>query len=71
MTTPMVVLGLFGIDDPAEYYRLLRERHDGMLDCRDLLRANAEKGGARKPHCDGMVFEAVRAVEEILAAKGL
>jgi hypothetical protein len=42
-----------------------------MLDCRDLLRANAEKGGARKPHCDGMVFEAVRAVEEILAAKGL
>ncbi len=72
ITGGLVVLGLFGIDDPAtvgEYYRSLRENHDGMLDCADLLRKNRELGGEKKPHCDGMVFECVNLVEEILRKK--
>ena len=66
----LVVLGLFGIDDPTEFYRALRASHDGMLECEELLRRNQELGGERKPHCDGMVFECVSLVEELLRENG-
>ena len=74
ITGGLIVLGLLGVDDPmtiGEYYRQLKERHDGFLDCADLLRINKENGGAKKPHCDAMVYECVTLVEEILASKGL
>ena len=74
ITGGLIVLGLFGVDDPmtiGEYYRKLKERHDGFLDCADLLRINKENGGAKKPHCDTMVYECVTLVEEILTSKGL
>ena len=74
VTGGLMALGLSGAGDQKtcqEFCRRIRNNHDGMLDCRDLLRVNAEKGGARKPHCDGMVFEAVQAVEAILGEKGL
>ena len=70
ITGGLVVLGLFGIDDPAEYYRALRASHDGLLDCAELLRRNQELGGVKKPHCDGMVFECVSLVEELLRKHG-
>ena len=70
MTGGLVVLGLFGIDNPAEYYAALRARHDGMLDCADLLRRNKELGGEKKPHCDALVFECVTLVERILREHG-
>ena len=70
ITGGLVVLGLFGIDNPAEYYRALREAHDGMLDCADLLRRNKELGGEKKPHCDALVYECVTLVEQILHAHG-
>ncbi len=73
VTGGLMALGLCGAGDREtcqRFCRKIRENHDGMLDCRDLLRVNAEKGGERKPHCDGMVFEAVRTAEEILAEKG-
>ncbi len=70
ITGGLVVLGLFGIDNPAEYYQALRERHEGMLDCVDLLRKNKEMGGERKPHCDELVFECVLLVEQILREHG-
>ena len=49
ITGGLVVLGLFGIDDPREYYHALRTNHEGMLDCADLLRRNKEFGGEKKP----------------------
>ena len=30
----------------------------------DLLRANAQAGGQKKPHCDGMIKEAIELIEE-------
>ena len=74
VTGGLMALGLCGAGDRETcqaFCRKIRENHDGLLDCRDLLRVNAEKGGARKPHCDGMVFEAVAVVEEFLAEKGI
>ena len=70
ITGGLVVLGLFGIDNPAEYYQALRDRHEGMLDCADLLRKNKEMGGEKKPHCDALVFECVLLVEQILREHG-
>ena len=70
ITGGLVVLGLFGIDDPSGYYQALRESHDGMLDCADLLKRNKETGGEKKPHCDALVYECVSLVEKILKDQG-
>ncbi|MDO5326773.1 MAG: C-GCAxxG-C-C family protein [Clostridia bacterium] len=70
ITGGLVVLGLFGIDNPAAYYQALRENHEGMLDCADLLRRNKELGGEKKPHCDALVYECVDLVEKILREQG-
>jgi hypothetical protein len=70
ITGGLVVLGLFGIDNPAEYYRRLREQHEGMLDCAELLRKNKELGREKKPHCDALVYECVELVESILREQG-
>ena len=69
----LMVLGLYGADDAAsvgEYYRRLRESHDGRMDCAELLRVNQERGGGRKEHCDGMVYECIALAEEILRRNG-
>ena len=71
ITGGLIVLGLFGINDPSAYYRALRENHEGMLDCAELLRRNKELGGEKKPHCDALVFECVSLVESILKEKGI
>ncbi len=73
ITGGLMALGLFGAEDPAtvgEYYRRLRERHDGLFDCGDLLRLNRERGGDRSAHCDGMVYECVSLVEALLRETG-
>lgn len=67
----LVILGLFGIDNPAEYYKALKDNHEGMLDCADLLQRNKELGREKKPHCDELVFECVGLVEKILKEKSL
>ncbi len=69
VTGGLMALGLAGIDSAQaanDFTRKIRTNHDGMLDCKDLLRVNAQKGGDKKVHCDDMVYEAVRAVYEIL-----
>ena len=70
ITGGLVVLGLFGIDNPAEYYQALRSRHEGMLDCADLLKRNKELGFEKKPHCDALVFECITLTEELLRKAG-
>lgn len=73
VTGGIMALGLFGIDDPqtlGDYHRRIQQNHEGCLECRDLLRMNAEKGLPKKPHCDAMVYECVDLVETILREKG-
>ena len=53
-----------------EYYRKIRSNHDGMMNCKDLLRVNAEQGGEKMPHCNAMIRECIGYVEEILKEKG-
>ena len=73
VTGSLLALGLAGVDDPQaanDLIRKVRENHDGLLNCKDLLRVNAEKGGEKMPHCNAMIRECTGYVEELLREKG-
>ena len=73
VTGGLMALGLAGVDDPQasnEIIRKVRENHDGLIECRDLLRVNAERGGEKMPHCNAMIRECVEYVEKMLLEKG-
>jgi len=68
-----VVLGLFGLEDRAiveEYYARLQRNHPESLDCAPLQALNEARGGVKKPHCDALVYECIRVVEEMLRVYG-
>ena len=69
----LMALGLAGLDDVPmlqEIYRGMKARHNGHLECRDLLAENAALGLPKKPHCDAMVYEMVGITEELLRKYG-
>ena len=73
VTGCLLALGLSGVDDPQaanELIRKVRSNHQGMINCRDLLRANAENGGEKMTHCNAMIRECIEYVEETLKAEG-
>ena len=73
VTGGLMALGLAGLTDRGlteEYYRKIEAAHGGMLNCRDLLKGNAEKGGEKMPFCNALICECISYVEEILRANG-
>lgn len=73
ITGGLMILGMYGVSDPEIiqlYYDKIGEKHNGYLDCANLLRLNKEQGGEKKPHCDAMVYECVDIVESILKEQG-
>ena len=71
VTGALMVLGLAGAgSESSRLLRKVRENHEGLIDCKDLLRVNAGKGLPKKPHCDGMVYELVEITEQILKETG-
>lgn len=74
ITGGLMVLGLAGLSDAPTangFFKRFREAHDGMLNCKDLLRVNAERGGAKGPHCNAMICESIGYVEAILREQGI
>ena len=74
ITGGLMALGLYDAGDAeasAEFMRRMKDLHGGLSDCRDLLRGEVHSPAEKKPHCDGMVYEAVEIVEEMLMARGL
>ena len=70
ITAGLMILGAKGITSPsvlAEFRKRIADNHDGMTNCVDLLRANAQKGGVKKEHCDGMIREAIELIDELSA----
>jgi hypothetical protein len=70
ITSGLLVLGGKGIESAAkigEFRRRIAENHDGMTDCKLLLKANAERGGNKKEHCDGMIREAITLIDELVS----
>ena len=68
MTGSLMVIGMLGggREEAHSFMTAMRQRHDNLTDCKDLLRVNAEKGGSRQEHCDNMVFEAVEEVTKVM-----
>lgn len=69
LTGALMVLGLKEgtPTQRAALIRAFREMHDGVIDCAELLKIDKEKGNSdKKAHCDRMVYDAVRIVEELL-----
>ena len=58
ITGGLMVLGALGV-----------ENHNGMTDCADLLKANAQNGGIKKVHCDGMIREAIELIDELVKSE--
>lgn len=46
------------------------KNHNGMVNCKDLLRGNAENGGQKLPHCNAMIRACIEFVEKALKTKG-
>ena len=73
VTDALLALGLAGVDAPQaanDLIRKVRENHNGLINCADLLRVNAENGGEKMPHCNAMIRECIGYVEDILREKG-
>ena len=73
VTGSLLAIGLAGVDDPHaadDLIRKIRDHHNGMINCKDLLRANAESGGEKMPHCNAMIRECIGYAEEILRERG-
>ncbi len=74
ITGGLMALGLYGLGDAAdsgEFFRRMKDLHEGRTQCRDLLAEEVKCPAEKKPHCDRMVYEAVQAVEEMLQAKNI
>ena len=68
----IMVLGMFGITDDetiGRYYEKLNQLHHNMLNCSELLKDFREDDPSRKPFCDGLVYEVIGIVEDILKEK--
>lgn len=72
ITGGLMALGLYGLVEPAdsgEFFRRMKELHDGRTQCKELLAEEVKCPAQKKPHCDRMVYEAVEAVTEMLKEK--
>ena len=68
ITGALMVLGTKGVISPAavgEFRRRMAQKHNGMTDCAELLKANAQQGGNKKTHCDNMIYEAIELLDEM------
>lgn len=69
----VTALALYGLDTPedtAAYYERVRALHPEAVDCKPLLALNAERGNEKKPFCDGLVYECITIVEDMLREAG-
>jgi len=69
ITGGLMVIGMLGGGDEQyrEFMNAMRGSHDGMVECRDLLKRNKEQGGEKRPHCDAMICEAVDLVVKVMS----
>lgn len=67
LSASVMILSLAGYDKEMStaMIREFQQRHDSTQ-CRDLLAASAKKGTPRKEHCDGLVFEMTKYLDEVL-----
>ena len=64
----MMVMGALGYDEKqaAALIRQFKENH-GATYCVTLLKASHDRGEVKKEHCDGLVYEMVEMLSELVA----
>lgn len=73
VTGALIALGMAGLDDPKisnGLIRAVKENHNGLIHCADLLKANAERGSEKAAHCNAMIKECIEYAEAVLAENG-
>lgn len=67
ITGALMVLGALGYDaqQSAALLREFKAKH-GATDCATLLKESHDRGEAKKDHCDGLVYEVVAALDELV-----
>lgn len=70
LNSAVMILSLAGFEKDIST-ALIREfsQNHVSLQCRELLAASARKGIVRKVHCDGLVFEMTKRLDEILSGR--
>ncbi len=70
VTSALMILGMVGYekDTAIALVRDFKEKHDSTV-CKDLLAAAAKRGLVRKPHCDALVFEMTKYLDEFLGSR--
>lgn len=69
ITGALMVLGALGLDTPNkanEFRKRIADKHNGMTRCADLLRANAQTYTPMEEHCNGLIVEAIEAIDEMV-----
>lgn len=68
ITGGLMVLGMLnaGEEISGEFMKIMRNHHDNQVNCVELLRSMKERGEEKKAHCDGMVFEAVEVITDLM-----
>ena len=72
ITGGLLVLGAEGVQSPMainEFREAIANKHDGMVNCAELLRVNAARGGDKKTHCDRMICESIELIDEMVGDK--
>ena len=70
LTGALMVLGMYGYDaDQTKAFMEDFRRRAGFLDCADLLEASKNRGEEKKCHCDKLIADSVKAIEELLEKK--
>ena len=70
VTGCLMVLGMLDKNENELTQKVLADfkaRHQGCLNCTELLKVNEDAGKPKKPHCDGLVYEMIKEIEKILA----
>ena len=63
----LMVLGFMGYDDKQASALIRQFKADhGDTACAVLLKASHDRGEVRKDHCDGLVYEMVETLEQII-----
>ena len=70
LSASVMILSLAGFEKETStaMIRAFKQNHDSTQ-CRDLLAASAQKGIVRKTHCDGLVFEMAKYLDEVLEGR--
>ncbi|MCQ2561278.1 MAG: C-GCAxxG-C-C family protein [Clostridia bacterium] len=72
IVTGLIILGANGIKDSntlKQYRRAMADRHDGLMNCKDLLSGAVKAGKDKKTHCDKMITDSIELIDEIIAAR--